>query len=862
MSKSIEKSSKKRERDSFTASVAPDAAEIVDKNVKDKKTKKEKKAKATTAAAAEETDAAAETSTEAVDPKQKKKKDKSSKADKRKSSESDVADEDDSRLAKKARKEAKAEKKQKHSKKEKKSSSDTAIGAASSAAVGSSNFLFSADSSSKFDSELDAMFAAAPPPAPAAAPSKQGSSRTVPTSTKPSSKSGKPAEEQVQDMDTDDEDQDDADDDDKEENLAVDDTQEVEADEAEEADDEDLSSLGSDEFDALYADDDDATVSEDGDVDDTEEEDAEQDDDDEEGVEEGQKDESEAAHFSESEDEDTAEVGDETEDKPLVHETLQSSAGALEKLAARRKREGDDEPAEIKDRRTVFIGNIPVEAVRSKTMEKALRRHIESFSPVPGLIKLDAVRFRSVPFSVPTDSIDRDGAGSLKAQKHRERTQLYKEASRQLDNEEGRAQGKVFLNANQKRKVAAINQDLNTHAAAVNAYVTINHPDSRIIKATWGQDAQKGPSVNASVLAALLAVSVNGSIFEARHLRADVVTPLEPREVIDAGLDKLKSPSNGSLLVVGHQHTSAGTDNKRTVFVGNLDFEAEEEELRTFFEKLVRDERGKPSAAQQIEFVPVTDSKSALLFGAKVVEREGEWVQDVRLIRDRATQMGKGFGYVRFVDTSCVEEVLAAYKAEEAYIEALKTGRATKAAPGKRKARDEDEEDDEDDELLSGAAKDTFRRRFKFRRRLLRVTPCKNTSGGASNGGQRANRQLDNRTQGRPERGPGSSDRRATAAARGGAPRGSTGSATSGDRPRQNVAIAAPEFAALSKEDRAAIKRADPTRNARRMEKKQQRKQQEGGDDSGPKARVKLAQGKSMKRAGGGGGGVKKARRS
>jgi len=61
--------------------------------------------------------------------------------------------------------------------------------------------------------------------------------------------------------------------------------------------------------------------------------------------------------------------------------------------------------------------------------------------------------------------------------------------------------------------------------------------------------------------------------------------------------------------------------------VGNLEFAAKEEEVRVFFEGLVAKERGKAKAEEG-------------------EGGEGRWVTNVRIVRDRATGLGKGFAYV------------------------------------------------------------------------------------------------------------------------------------------------------------------------------------------------------------------------
>ena len=60
---------------------------------------------------------------------------------------------------------------------------------------------------------------------------------------------------------------------------------------------------------------------------------------------------------------------------------------------------------------------------------------------------------------------------------------------------------------------------------------------------------------------------------------------------------------------------------KRTLFVGNLPFDADEEELRAFFETELRKQRTS-------------------------IDEHQESVESVRLIRTKDTQKGKGFGYV------------------------------------------------------------------------------------------------------------------------------------------------------------------------------------------------------------------------
>ncbi|KAJ3525434.1 hypothetical protein NMY22_g10574 [Coprinellus aureogranulatus] len=77
------------------------------------------------------------------------------------------------------------------------------------------------------------------------------------------------------------------------------------------------------------------------------------------------------------------------------------------------------------------------------------------------------------------------------------------------------------------------------------------------------------------------------------------------------------------------------------VFVGNLDFASKEEDLRVFFENLMVAEKGERED------------------GEKGEKKANTWVVRVRIVRDKNTQLGKGFAYIQFADKECVDEVLA-----------------------------------------------------------------------------------------------------------------------------------------------------------------------------------------------------------
>jgi len=103
--------------------------------------------------------------------------------------------------------------------------------------------------------------------------------------------------------------------------------------------------------------------------------------------------------------------------------------------------------------------------------------------------------------------------------------------------------------------------------------------------------------------------------------------------------------------VLGEDSLNAAGDPRKTLFVGNLDFAAKEEELRVWFEGVMSQERGPPSEGGGND----GDGDGV---GDVRMERQKAWVRSVRIVRDRDTQLGKGFAYVRFADRDCVDEIL------------------------------------------------------------------------------------------------------------------------------------------------------------------------------------------------------------
>ena len=81
---------------------------------------------------------------------------------------------------------------------------------------------------------------------------------------------------------------------------------------------------------------------------------------------------------------------------------------------------------------------------------------------------------------------------------------------------------------------------------------------------------------------------------------------------------------------------------------------SKEQDLRVFFEGLVIAEKGPPPSISDESASEAEDDESEGEDGdekkgpANGVKKSRTWVKRVRIIRDKDTQMGKGFGYVQF----------------------------------------------------------------------------------------------------------------------------------------------------------------------------------------------------------------------
>jgi nucleolar protein 12 len=223
--------------------------------------------------------------------------------------------------------------------------------------------------------------------------------------------------------------------------------------------------------------------------------------------------------------------------------------------------------------------------------------------------KIESIRFRSVASKAPTNPLalkDTEAKPEGKPRKQ-ERASAWKSAQKG-EVAEG-TKPKEHLTPAEKKRIAFIKGEFHEQGDSVNAFVVFAHQDStKRARNTW---------MDPSDAAAFVVDKMNRSRFEGRTLRVDRV---------------------------GQTAKMATKDTTKTIFVGNLDFAAKEEELRTFFETLLTSEMGPVAANGGDESQSSEESEDEHGSSAQ----GPRWVHDVRIIRDDSTQLGKGFAYVRF----------------------------------------------------------------------------------------------------------------------------------------------------------------------------------------------------------------------
>ncbi|CAE6468320.1 unnamed protein product [Rhizoctonia solani] len=336
---------------------------------------------------------------------------------------------------------------------------------------------------------------------------------------------------------------------------------------------------------------------------------------------------------------------------PPIHESLaqKPESGRPQK----KKYIPQGETSDQKDARTIFIGNLPASVAKSSA-KKSLHKHILNClaTTYPDLVRptIESSRFRSVAFKTPTSKLPSDALSSNSKSKPNTSSSEHNKTRaaewRATQDSEGITH-KTFQTPAQKKKTAYITGALHDSAkSSSSAYVVFAYPNP-----VEGRE----PAWDPTEVAARAVLACNGSKFMERMLRVDRVGKREE--------DK--------------------QDPRTMIFVGNLDFETDEDALREMFEKLVEKERGKSDAqgdgSESEDNENEGDESEESEAEEEEKEAEGDkevsaaktkpttedsvtakgWVKSVRIVRDKDTQLGKGFGYVQFIDRASVDEVLA-----------------------------------------------------------------------------------------------------------------------------------------------------------------------------------------------------------
>ncbi|KAF7362484.1 RRM domain-containing protein [Mycena venus] len=350
----------------------------------------------------------------------------------------------------------------------------------------------------------------------------------------------------------------------------------------------------------------------------------------------------------EVEDEDEGEANDSDSEEsdpdapPPVHESLTKRVRM--KPAKKSKIVPESETPAQRDARTLFIGGLPLEVAQKKPLKKQLSRHILSFLPSSSKVKIESIRFRSVAFRDPTSSTAL--SSSTSAPTPRRKRQLHPGPGRLKSLESARLDlASRGGGGGEEKKPGRSRRRLKKRVPHAGAEEKNPLHPGRVPPRGEQRNCLRRPRTPRSdadddadspyAVAQHIARAANASEFMARTLRVDVCARLPDADPSTGGAD-------GAGFV---------GDPKLSIFIGNLDFGSREGDVREFFEGVVAGERG-PAP-------PASPEDGASTSGG------GRWVQGVRLIRDRETQLGKGFGYVRFVDRECVDEILALAKTDE-----------------------------------------------------------------------------------------------------------------------------------------------------------------------------------------------------
>jgi len=271
---------------------------------------------------------------------------------------------------------------------------------------------------------------------------------------------------------------------------------------------------------------------------------------------------------------------------------------------------------------------VHIDCVKNKSASRALLEHLlnplKEEAALGTHSRIESIRYRGIPLATPI------GTEPAKPQHGAQRSKAWKEAqagsrpsfddvtggsagrrgAKPLESSETSAPPVKFLTGGQKRMIGYVTGDLHPEAKSCLAYVVIAPPPP-------GDPSPGSSALTGAELAKLIATKADGTSFMERVIRCDI-----------ASQPPTKNSSNSSYSIDLKEQ-------RRTLFIGGLDFVEEEDSIRKAVEsRLMEEKKGLPDGAPT-------------------------WVERVRVVRDKATSLTKGFAYVLLRTQDAVEEMLA-----------------------------------------------------------------------------------------------------------------------------------------------------------------------------------------------------------
>ncbi|KAI8455631.1 hypothetical protein BY996DRAFT_4637077 [Phakopsora pachyrhizi] len=325
----------------------------------------------------------------------------------------------------------------------------------------------------------------------------------------------------------------------------------------------------------------------------------------------------------EYDDNDTKDKDSSCSSTQLVHETLLESSKKQPRI---KKIDVTGETRDQINARTVFVGNVNMDCLKNKQNTRALLNHLLNplgqEKPLAPRSRIESYRFRGIPLAKPIQSNKMNDPEARSVKRSRAWKESQREQDRSFNDPDGGKAGNrgakpvltsnsienqikevKFLSTEQKRKIGYLTKDFHPEAKSCIAYVVIRHVEN-----------SDGECLPAKELARKISSNGDGTTFMGHVLRCDI-----------ASNNRSSHDGSGGVSI---------DEQQRTIFVGGLDFNEQEDVIQKSIEDcLIKESDGPP-------------------------EGEASWVERVRLVRDKSTALNKGFAYVLLRNKDAVEEML------------------------------------------------------------------------------------------------------------------------------------------------------------------------------------------------------------